>query len=71
MTIFRLNFLLKVGQMKVCQNPSFISTSIKKNDFLFVFKNFRKCHSRSLGQGCTRVNSDAISDRYCVNISEC
>ena len=26
MTIFRLNFLLKVGQMKVCQNPSFIST---------------------------------------------
>ena len=27
MTIFRLNFLLKVGQMKVCQNPSFISTN--------------------------------------------
>ena len=27
MTIFRLNFLLKVGQMKVCQNPSFISTT--------------------------------------------
>ena len=29
MAIFRLNFLLKVGQMKVCQNPSFISTKIK------------------------------------------
>ena len=28
MTIFRLNFLLKVGQMKVCQNPSFISTAM-------------------------------------------
>ena len=28
MTIFRLNFLLKVGQMKVCQNPSFISTHV-------------------------------------------
>ena len=39
MTIFRLNFLLKVGQMKVCQNPSFISTtffqpnSAQKHDF--------------------------------------
>ena len=30
MTIFRLNFLLKVGQMKVCQNPSFISTPFEK-----------------------------------------
>ena len=26
MTIFRLNFLLKVGQIEMCQNPSFIST---------------------------------------------
>ena len=33
MTIFRLNFLLKVGQMKVCQNPSFISTLIKHANF--------------------------------------
>ena len=32
MTIFRLNFLLKVGQMKVCQNPSFISTHIPGYD---------------------------------------
>ena len=31
MTIFRLNFLLKVGQMKVCQNPSFISTVMETN----------------------------------------
>ena len=30
MTIFRLNFLLKVGQMKVCQNPSFISTIVQR-----------------------------------------
>ena len=41
MAIFRLNFLLKVGQMKVCQNPSFISTtffqpnSAQKHDFRF------------------------------------
>ena len=39
MTIFRLNFLLKVGQMKVCQNPSFISTKVdqtvnKKNIYI-------------------------------------
>ena len=33
MTIFRLNFLLKVGQMKVCQNPSFISTLMINKDF--------------------------------------
>ena len=26
MTIFRLNFLLKVAHILVCQNPSFIST---------------------------------------------
>ena len=28
MTIFRLNFLLKVAHILVCQNPSFISTEI-------------------------------------------
>ena len=32
MTIFRLNFLLKVGQMKVCQNPSFISTGARAHN---------------------------------------
>ena len=34
MTIFRLNFLLKVGQMKVCQNPSFISTDAFLNNIV-------------------------------------
>ena len=39
MTIFRLNFLLKVAHILVCQNPSFISTtffqpnSAQKHDF--------------------------------------
>ena len=28
MTIFRLNFLLKVAHILVCQNPSFISTRV-------------------------------------------
>ena len=28
MTIFRLNFLLKVAHILVCQNPSFISTQV-------------------------------------------
>ena len=28
MTIFRLNFLLKVAHILVCQNPSFISTPV-------------------------------------------
>ena len=29
MTIFRLNFLLKVAHILVCQNPSFISTDVR------------------------------------------
>ena len=40
MTIFRLNFLLKVGQMKVCQNPSFISTSSSNRLAWFHFNPF-------------------------------
>ena len=41
MTIYRLNFLLKVAHILVCQNPSFISTtffqpnSAQKHDFRF------------------------------------
>ena len=35
MTIFRLNFLLKVAHILVCQNPSFISTNTA---FSFMYK---------------------------------
>ena len=60
MTIFRLNFLLKVGQMKVCQNPSFISTIFRKL-CLFVFlrasslNSFAKVNFHSALVNCDRA----------------
>ena len=51
MTIFRLNFLLKVGQMKVCQNPSFISTAIDTIRMLFVIPGKKIVKLRSVLSG--------------------
>ena len=49
MTIFRLNFLLKVGQMKVCQNPSFISTMVfQLFNFFCIFLYFIKFSNKEL-----------------------
>ena len=39
MTIYRLNFLLKVAHILVCQNPSFISTPNCKNVVISKSKN--------------------------------
>ena len=36
MAIFNLNFLLKVGQVEMCQNPSPISTSLDIASFQSV-----------------------------------
>ena len=48
MTIFRLNFLLKVGQMKVCQNPSFISTIVRFAGLQGVLSILNFCNSEHL-----------------------
>ena len=59
MTIFRLNFLLKVGQMKVCQNPSFISTLILcyPNIWVFIAQLVEHCSANAEAMGSNPVEA--------------
>ena len=73
MTIFRLNFLLKVGQMKVCQNPSFISTLVVPSccrDYLgkFILKTDDTC-SKVSGEESQLARSYGLLKEPAIEVS--
>ena len=67
MTIFRLNFLLKVAHILVCQNPSFISTKLVPR-VLRLFAPLTKSggagqKDRGSGTKCDMTQRNALSLR--------